>query len=74
MQLGRTCYPAAKTSVCHLLSFFFLNHVYMKRKIFVFVFFFFFICVYVYVFAFYIFDKIFMRKNKFFGLYFEIFE
>jgi hypothetical protein len=54
----------------------------MKRKIFVivvvvvvfFFFFFFVIGVYVSVFAFYIFDEIFMKKNKFFGLYFEIFE
>jgi hypothetical protein len=38
-----------------------------------FVFFFvFFIGVYVYIFAFYIFDEIFMRNMKFFGLYFEI--
>jgi hypothetical protein len=52
------------------LLFFFLNHVYMRRKIFVC---FFVIGVYVYVFAFYMFYEIFMRKIKFFGLYFEIF-
>jgi hypothetical protein len=44
----------------------------MRRKIFVFVFLV--ICVYVYVFVFYIFDEIFIRKNKFFALYSEIFE
>jgi hypothetical protein len=30
--------------------------------------------VYVYIFAFYMFNEIFMRNRKFFGLYFEIFE
>jgi hypothetical protein len=37
-------------------------------------FFFWVIGVHVYVFAFYMFDEFFMRKKKFLGLYFEIFE
>jgi hypothetical protein len=56
--------------------FFYEKHVYMRRKIFVFVFVFFvfIIGVYVYVFASYMFDESSTRKNKFFELYFEIFE
>ena len=46
--------------------FFIKKHVYMRR---IFFFFFFFLVIgfYVYVFTFYMFDEIFMRKNKFFG-------
>jgi hypothetical protein len=45
-----------------------------RRPFFFFSFFSFFIGVYVYIFAFYMYDEIFMRNRKFFGLYFEIFE
>jgi hypothetical protein len=49
------------------LLFFFGNPKSIKK-------FFWVIGVHVYVFAFYMFDEFFMRKNKFFGLYFKIFK
>jgi hypothetical protein len=45
-----------------------------SAKLFLFYFYFFVIAVYVYVFAFYMFNEIFIRNSKFFGLYFEIIE